>query len=69
MRVVEAVAEADGVDPASLEPPLNDVVDAAALDRLFEDTAGVGRTSQGRIRFEYHGYDVTVHADGRVVLD
>ena len=69
LRVVQAVADADGVDPADLEPPLNDVVDATALDLLFRDTKS-GRTSRcGRISFQYRGYDVTVHSTGFVDLD
>ncbi|MFC4541313.1 HalOD1 output domain-containing protein [Halosolutus amylolyticus] len=68
LRVVEAVADADGVDPTDVEPPLHDAVDAAALDRLFESTArATPRT--GRVSFSYRGYDVTVHADGRVELE
>ncbi|MDS0474488.1 hypothetical protein NDO75_05750 [Natrinema sp. 1APR25-10V2] len=68
MRVVRAVAEADGVDPVDLQPPLNDVVNASALDRLFEPP-GNGAVRRGRVSFDYRGYDVTVHSSGRVSLE
>lgn len=68
LRVVEAVAAADGVDPADLEPPLHAVVDSVALDRLFDATGDETPSRRGRVRFQYRGYDVTVHSSGRVEL-
>ncbi len=68
MRVVRAVAAADGVDPADLEPPLADAVDPAALDRLFASLAD-GTVRRGRATFDYRGYDVTVDSSGRVTLE
>ncbi|MCW8173364.1 HalOD1 output domain-containing protein [Natrialba swarupiae] len=66
LRVVEQVADAEDVTPGSLEPPLNDVVDPTALDRLFEPTTAAGSTRRGRVTFSYCGYDVTVTSDGSV---
>ena len=63
--VVEAVASAEGVDPLDLEVPLYDAVDPDALDALFESGGAV----DGRVEFEYYGYDVTATGDGRVTLD
>lgn len=63
--VVEAVASAEGVDPLDLEVPLYDAVDPDALDALFRS----GATVDGRVEFEYHGYEVTVTGDGHVTLD
>lgn len=60
LAVVEAVAEAEGVDPADLDPPLARVIDPDALDALFTDG------SSGWMTFHYSGYAVTVHADGSV---
>lgn len=34
LRVLEEIADAEDVTPAALEPPLDDVVDPAALDRF-----------------------------------
>lgn len=69
----EAVTYAlmDGADDAPLEQqtPLYDVVDPDALDDLFRtdrnfDDGG----ASGRVTFKYEGYDVTVRADGEIVL-
>ncbi|AGB39397.1 HalOD1 output domain-containing protein [Natronococcus occultus] len=43
VRVVEAVADAEGVDPTDLETPLYEAIDGAALDRLFAPTADSAR--------------------------
>ncbi|WP_265109854.1 HalOD1 output domain-containing protein [Halosolutus halophilus] len=69
MRALEVIADAEGVAPADLEPPLNEVVDAAALDRLFEPVAADDSARRGRLTFRYRGYDVTVHSNGRVELE
>ncbi|RQG95523.1 HalOD1 output domain-containing protein [Natrarchaeobius chitinivorans] len=66
MRVLAAIADAEGVSPAALEPPLTDVVDTAALDRLFESTASDASTRRGRVSFRYRGYEITVDSDGTV---
>lgn len=63
--VVETVASAEGVDPLDLEVPLYDAVDPDALDALFQSGIAV----DGRVEFEYYGYDVTVTDGGRVTLD
>ncbi len=64
--VVEAVAEATGDDPLSMQP-LYDVVDTEALDTVFEPSGGRAGPS-GRVSFRFNGCDVTVHADGRTVV-
>ena len=66
LRVVNAVAEADGIDPVDVEPPLYETLDTAALDRLF---GSVPPTTCGQVSFSYRGYDVTVHTDDRVELE
>jgi hypothetical protein len=60
--VVDAVATHEGVDPTAL-PPLAEAVEPGALDAV---TAPDG--DRRRLSFEYHGYAVTVHADGSVSL-
>jgi hypothetical protein len=63
--VVLAVAEISESDPTEL-PPLSDVIDADALDRLFgPDHSGDG---SDRVSFNYHGYRVTVCRDGEIML-
>lgn len=60
--VVEAVAAREGVAETEL-PPLADAVDPDALDAVVHED-----DDRGRLSFEYHGYAVTVHADGSVTL-
>ena len=62
-RVVDAVADHDGVSPLDISPPLFDAIDPDALDRLFAD----GRTGV-TVAFSYAGYRVTVRDGGRVEL-
>jgi hypothetical protein len=66
-RVVVAVAEATGTDPAEL-PPLYEVIDPDALDAVFG--AGVDGTGGDRqweddreLRFSYAGREVSVRSD------
>jgi hypothetical protein len=60
-RVLETVAEREGVETTDLPSRLYDVVDPDALDSVF--TADVGH-----LTFPYCGYRITVHADGRIEL-
>lgn len=68
LSIVEAVADAEGVDPAELDPPLATVVDPTAIDRLFSrsraDSSGVERLS-----LTYRGYRVAIESDGEVHLE
>lgn len=66
--VVEKVAEAEGVSPIELTPPLSEVIDPDALNQLFASTAPAGRT-EGRVVFSYGGYDVSVYSDGAVSIE
>jgi len=61
-RVVETVAEAEGVPPTELRPPLYEVVDPDALDRLFAHPSPSG----SRVVFSYKNYEVTVDGEGLV---
>ncbi len=53
LHVVERIAEADGVDPIDLEPPLHDVVDTSSLDRLFKSTRQDGPIHRGSVSFAH----------------
>lgn len=66
--VVQAVAEAERVDPLELTPPLYEVIDSDALDRLFAVTPTHHRTD-GEVSFSYNGYGVTVRGDGSVSVE
>lgn len=65
--VVEAVADAEDVDPLDLGAPLYDVIDPDALDALFGTTHEGGRRT-GRVTFEYCGHTVVVASDGAVTI-
>ncbi|AEH39441.1 HalOD1 output domain-containing protein [Halopiger xanaduensis] len=69
LRVLEEIADAEDVSPAALEPPLNEVIDPTALDRLFEPTATDDSARGGRVSFKYRGYGVTVTSNGTVELE
>lgn len=64
-QVVSAVAAACDIDPLEL-PPLYDVIDPDALDRLFEHGALAEGNSIGRVTFTMAGCEVVVHSDGAV---
>lgn len=64
--VVNAVADAKGVDPMALDERLYDVVDPDGLERLFRHTADGPRTD-GNVSFTLAGCSVVVHSSGRVV--
>ncbi|HMB49198.1 HalOD1 output domain-containing protein [Natronoarchaeum rubrum] len=61
-EIIDAVAEAEGVEPAALDPPLAQVLDPDALETLVEDTTA----SELEIRFTYRDHEVVVDGSGRV---
>ena len=65
--IVTAVAEAEGLAPTDLTPPLHDAVDPEALDRLF-GSDGPRSESGTRVSFTYNGYDVRVGGPDDVVV-
>lgn len=64
--VVYAVAEATDTDPMDL-PPIYDVIDLQALERLFPDDSAHAN-ADARVSFTAFDCEVTVHADGEVVV-
>lgn len=60
VRIVERVADVEGVDPVSLGR-LNDVVDPDALNALV-----AGGRGPVEIEFEYESHRVIVRGDGRI---
>lgn len=67
--VVEAVADARGVSPVDLHPPLYSAVDTDALDRFVDSHPDRSAGEGVRIQFRYCGFEVTVAGDGEVSLD
>ncbi|MFC3478273.1 HalOD1 output domain-containing protein [Halobacterium litoreum] len=62
-RVVEAVAAADGVEPADVET-LHAYVDPDALRKLDEQDGG-----EWRLTFQFADHQVTVTHEARVLVD
>lgn len=65
--VVTAVAAARAADPVDL-PPLYESVDVDAVEALVDGARDRSNASEGKIIFEYAGFEVTVHFDGRLRL-
>ncbi|MCL9813859.1 HalOD1 output domain-containing protein [Natranaeroarchaeum aerophilus] len=65
--VVEALADANDVDPLELDP-LYEAVDPDALDSLFSTSDGSTGIPHGTVRFTTNGYEVEVTSTGRVHL-
>lgn len=63
VAITYAIAALEGIDPEDVEPPLHDVVDPEALERLITSATG-----DARARFSVGGYDVTVANGGREVV-
>lgn len=64
-RVVEAVAEREGVDPVELKPPLRSALDPDALETLFDHSGSEAL----RLEFSYCGYDVAVEENSVELLN
>lgn len=58
-RIIESIAEQEGMDPIDL-PPLYDSVDPESLNELIRSTG------QGVIAFNYENYRVIINSDNRV---
>lgn len=59
----EPVGDGTHVDDQTGLPPLYAAIDPDALDGV------ITTASEGTVTFQYEGYDVTVHADGRILVD
>jgi hypothetical protein len=68
ISVVETIAEAEGVDPSMLDPPLHQVVDPDALDSLFT-THGSMTGVDSTVSFVYRGYTVVVEDENRITVE
>jgi hypothetical protein len=68
VTIVETIAAAEGVDPAVLDPPLYEVVDASAIQQSFFGSGSPERVldATGVTQFRYGGYLVEVRSDGCV---
>ncbi|MFB6155133.1 MAG: HalOD1 output domain-containing protein, partial [Haloferacaceae archaeon] len=67
MTIVEAVSRLQGVSSRELTP-LVEAINPDALERLFSDSLRGDARESGYVTFPYAGCQVTVHADGEVVV-
>lgn len=61
VTIVQEVAEIRDLDPLEM-PPMAEVIDLDALDRLFDRECTDGRNGQPRLEFRYAGCTVSVDA-------
>ncbi|WP_321112971.1 HalOD1 output domain-containing protein [Halorussus salinisoli] len=64
--VVTAVADAKGVSPVAVTPPLYDVIDPEALEAVVASMTSRPDEPAGHVEFPYNGFRITVTGDGRV---
>lgn len=67
LAVLDALEASTDTDVQELGP-LNDIVDADALDTLFSPTSNGGPRGPGYVTFEIGDHVVTVHSDGSIVV-
>ncbi|AHG02241.1 hypothetical protein HALLA_20280 (plasmid) [Halostagnicola larsenii XH-48] len=67
LRVVEKVANREGVPSSELSPPIYDVIDTDALDSLYGSTPD--SRVQPTLEFTYKGYFVHIDSTGQVHVD
>ncbi|WP_170938327.1 MULTISPECIES: HalOD1 output domain-containing protein [unclassified Halorubrum] len=63
-KIVESVADAEGVEPAELDFTLYEYVEPDAIELLAANEAATWT-----LTFELPKHDVTVTSDGRVLVD
>lgn len=64
--VVSAIADAEGISPMDVRPPLASVIDPDALDRLVASMTGWTDEPSGVVEFMYNGYIVSVTGNGDI---
>ncbi|MFC6766851.1 HalOD1 output domain-containing protein [Natrinema soli] len=67
LKIVDKVAEREGVQPEELNPPIHYVINTDALDSLYD--ARDSERNPTTIEFVYKGYTVTVDSTGDVDLE
>lgn len=61
--ILLAVAEKKGIDPLELTPPLYEVLDPEAIDKLLSDSS-----TMMDIHFEYNGFRIEVQSDFSITV-
>lgn len=66
MSVLEAVADAHGIDVLDIETPLGEVIDPDSLEAIWKSLDENEHETGGLIRFDYYDCKVIVRSDGSV---
>lgn len=66
--VISALSAHEDCSAVDLDPPLYEIIDSDALDKLFR---GFGESSAqpASVSFSLREYDVELHSDGQVAID
>ncbi|WP_222915153.1 HalOD1 output domain-containing protein [Natrinema sp. SYSU A 869] len=67
LKIVEKIAEREGVQPEELSPPIHYAINTDALDSLYQ--ASDSEKSPSKVEFVYKGYTVTVDSTGNVDIE
>ncbi|MFC4437969.1 MULTISPECIES: DUF7504 family protein [Natrialbaceae] len=67
VAIVEQIADEAGISPLGLRP-LNDTIDADALDQLLDDADETANDAWPTVVFTYANHRVCVTADGQITL-
>lgn len=62
VRIPQQLAAQQGVDPTELSPPVGEVVDLEALERMVSSAPGGRQSAATTVTFEYDAFTVTVEA-------
>ncbi|PGF15512.1 hypothetical protein CP556_04825 [Natrinema sp. CBA1119] len=63
LKVVEKIAEREGIEPEELHPPIHDAINTDALDSLYQ--ASDPERNPSKVEFAYSGYTVTADSTGK----
>lgn len=66
--IVTEIADAEGVSPLDVSPPLYEAIDPDALEAVIASMQSQPTEQGGRLEFAYSGYDVTVTEDSSVAV-
>lgn len=69
IRLSHVIAEELGEDPDELSPPVDDVINVAALDDLFAEREEGESRGRGLVSFKYRDIYVNVDDQGYVTIE
>jgi hypothetical protein len=69
VEIARKIAAEKGVEPATLEPPVQAVIDVTALERLIHPSSHSRTEFTGVVSFAYGDYTVTVDQTGTVSVN